>query len=80
MATDYGAGSVAEMTLLAIANNSVITLYDNTAASGTILRQITISASSSAAPVTLSMGNRQFSTGLTLVVATANSSLDIVYE
>lgn len=54
----------------------VITLYDNTAASGTTIATITIPASPQ--PVTLTY-DIAFSTGLEIVIATAAQDLTIAY-
>lgn len=54
----------------------VVTVYDNTAASGTIIATITIPASP--LPVTL-VYDATFATGLTIVTATAAQDLTVSY-
>ena len=55
---------------------SVITIYDNTAASGTIIGTITVPASPQ--PLTLRY-DATFSTGLTVKTATASSDITVLY-
>lgn len=76
----YSAGNIRNLVILSATNNSVITLYDNTAASGTVLVSFTMSTVTTNLPVTVPMDNVQFSNGLTLVVATQNASVRIGYE
>ena len=54
----------------------VVTIYDNTAASGTLIGTITIPASP--LPVTLTF-DAAFGTGLTIVTATAAQDLTVTY-
>lgn len=54
----------------------VVTVYDNTAASGTIIATITVPASP--IPVTL-IYDAAFSTGLTFVTATAAQDITVTY-
>jgi hypothetical protein len=67
------------MLVSGVVNNSVITLYDNTAASGTILW-----ASGAMGAQTLPFGvdlhQVNFFTGLTLAITAANSTVTVVYE
>jgi hypothetical protein len=55
---------------------SVVTIYDNTAGSGTVIGTITIPASP--LPVTLTY-DIHFKTGLTIVTATAASDITVSY-
>ncbi len=71
-----GPGFFKSITLNNPVATSVITIYDNTAASGTILGTITIP--SSPQPVTLSY-DIATQKGLTIVVATAASDITVSY-
>lgn len=75
----YGPGCVHGISLTGVQNNSVVTLYDNTAASGTIL-WASGSMGAGTAPFDVNMFNIPFNIGLTLVVATANSNVMVAYE
>lgn len=75
----YGPGNVHELLVSGVTNNSVITLYDNTAASGTILFS-TGSMGATTTPFALDFKGAPFFTGLTLVIATANSNATVIYE
>lgn len=60
--------------------NGVITLYDNTAGSGTKIGTITFAGTlASTGPVSVDYG-LLFNTGLTVVTATANVNLTVVYS
>jgi hypothetical protein len=75
----YGAGELKRAIISGVVNNSVITLYDNTAASGTILWSSgTMGAQTQ--PFSLDFGDLPFSTGLTLAITGANSNITVVYE
>ena len=75
-----GAGKVHGLQLSGIGNNSAMTLYDNTAASGTIL-WASGAMPNNATPFGLNFGKGiPFYTGLTLVIATANSTVITIYE
>jgi len=72
-----GAGTLSRIVINAPTATEVITMYDNTAASGTIVGKITIPASPQ--PVSLEFGVA-FATGLTVLTATATSDITIVYR
>lgn len=72
-----GAGTLSRLVLNAPTATEVITIYDNTAASGTIIGKITIPASPQ--PVSIEFGVA-FATGLTILTATASSDLTVVYR
>jgi hypothetical protein len=75
----YGAGNIHGLIVTAVTNNSVITLYDNTAASGTVIWS-SGAMGAQTQPYELEMHDIPFSIGLTVVIATANSSILIMYE
>jgi hypothetical protein len=75
----YGAGNLHGVAVSGVANNSVITLYDNTAASGTILWS-TGSMGANTVPFSIELHNIPFAIGLTLVISTANSNCVTSYE
>lgn len=73
-----GAGVLSKITVNAAAANGVITIYDNTAASGTVIATITC-------PATLLQNHYVlefdvvFATGLTIVTGTANQNITVSY-
>lgn len=71
-----GQGVLHTITLNKPTATAVITIYDNTAASGTVIGTITVPASPQ--PVTLTY-DVTFTTGLTIVTATAASDLTVSY-
>jgi hypothetical protein len=71
-----GAGILHSITFNKPLATAVITIYDNTAASGTILGIITIPANPQ--PTTL-VYDLNFTTGLTIVTATAASDITVTY-
>jgi hypothetical protein len=71
------AGMLHAITLNAPTATEVITIYDNTAGSGTKIGTITIPASPQ--PVTLTY-DVQFWTGLTIVTATATSDITVSFR
>jgi hypothetical protein len=75
----YGAGNLHGLNISGVNNNSVITLYDNTAAAGTIIFS-TGSMSTNATPFSIHFWGIPFFIGLTLVIATANSNAMVAYE
>jgi hypothetical protein len=72
-----GAGVLHTITFNAPTATEVVTIYDNGAASGTKIGTITVPASP--LPVTLTY-DIQFSTGLTVVTATATSDITVAYR
>lgn len=72
-----GPGMLRSITLNAPTATEVITIYDNTAGSGTKIGTITIPASPQ--PVTLHY-DVQFWTGLTIVTATATSDITVAFR
>ena len=75
----YGAGNIHGITISAVSNTAVVTLYDNTAASGTILWS-SGAMGAQTQPYALEMHNIPFQNGLTLVISGANASALVVYE
>jgi hypothetical protein len=75
----YGAGNLHALVISGVVNNSVVTLYDNTAASGTII-WASGSMGAQTTPFSLDFHLLPFSTGLTLVIATANCNATVIYE
>lgn len=71
-----GSGILHSITLNKPAATGVITVYDNTAASGTVLATITTPANPQ--PVTL-IYDLYFQTGLTIVTATAAQDITISF-
>lgn len=73
-----GSGVIHSLEISSVSVNSVVTIYDNTAASGTIIwASGTMPAITAPFSVKLDL---PFWTGLTLVVATADCSLVAIYE
>ena len=73
-----GAGILHTLTISTPVASSVITLYDNTAASGTVITVITLPATLLEGPMTLHY-DVAFNTGLELVVATGASVVTISF-
>jgi len=75
-----GSGLVHSLTISGVVNNSVITLYDNTAASGTVLWS-SGAMSNQTIPFSINFGiGIPFFTGLSFDIAAANSNLLIEFE
>lgn len=74
-----GAGNIQHLIVSQISNNAVITLYDNTAASGTVI-WTSGAMTTNAMPYDLEFGDIGFNIGLTLVVSGANCSVVVIYE
>lgn len=75
----YGAENIHGMVISAVTQNAVITLYDNTAASGTTIWSSCI-MSAQTQPFDLEMHNIPFSVGLTMAITGANCNVLIAYE
>ena len=75
----YGAGALRGVVISGVANNSVITLYDNTAASGTVIWSYGTMGSQTQ-PYDLDFKTLPFSIGLTLVISGASSNITVIYE
>lgn len=75
----YGLGNLHGVSISGVANNSVVTLYDNTAASGTILWS-SGAMSANATPFAIPLHGLPFFTGLTLAITAANSNCTVIYE
>jgi len=75
----YGAGNLLGISVSGVANNSVVTLYDNTAASGNIIWS-SGAQGANAVPFSINFYGLPFSVGLTLVIAAANSTVTVIYE
>ena len=74
-----GPGDLHGLNLSAIANNAQVILYDNTAASGTILYD-TGTMPANTTPLAIEMHGIGFNTGLTLVIATAAANAQVIYD
>lgn len=74
-----GPGNLHQMIVSQVSVNSVITLYDNTAASGTVL-WTSGAMPANTTPYPLDFAGIGFATGLTFVVSGAACSLTIIYE
>ena len=66
-----GSGNLHTITLNNLAASSVVTIFDNTAGSGTIIGTFTQAAAVSAVPITLTYDVR-FNIGLTIVTTNTN--------
>lgn len=75
----YGPGDFHGLILSAIANNSAITVYDNTAASGRVLFA-SGTMPPNTTPIQLDFGGINFNIGLTLVIAAASSNAVVLYD
>jgi hypothetical protein len=75
----YGAGNIRGIAISGVAQSSIITIYDNTAASGTILWSSGAMATK-ADPFNIELYNAPFSIGLTLVISGASANATVVYE
>lgn len=75
----YGAGNLHGIIISGVVNNAVVTLYDNTAASGTVLWS-SGAMSANTTPFSLDFKDLPFYTGLTLVIGTANCNATIIFE
>jgi hypothetical protein len=74
-----GSGAMHQIVISGVVNNSAITLYDNTAASGTVLWS-SGAMGALTEPFNVDLHEVPFFTGLTLVIAAANSVVTVVYE
>lgn len=74
-----GPGNLHSVILSAVLNNSIITLYDNTTATGTILWSSGALTASSIA-YNVDFKGITFNTGLTLVISGANANVAVLYE
>lgn len=74
-----GAGTVRKMIMSAVVNNAVITLYDNTAASGTIIWQ-SGTLGSQTNPTPFDFDGAPFNIGLTLVISGAAANVFLTFE
>lgn len=74
-----GAGNLHGIAISGVANNAVATLYDNTAASGTIIFS-TGAMGANTVPFAIEMHDLPFSIGLTLAITGANCNVTTIYE
>lgn len=74
-----GAGNLHGLIISSITNNANVTLYDNTAASGTIIFT-TGAMAANTIPFDLELHTIPFSNGLTLVISGANCDVLVVFE
>ena len=80
----YGAGNLHQLNISGITNGSIVTLYDNTSATGTIIyssgtMSIIVNQSNNL-PISLDFKGAPFFNGLTLVISGANSNATVIYE
>jgi hypothetical protein len=75
----YGPGDLHGLVVSGVANNSDITLYDNTAASGTVMWN-SGAMGAQTQPFSLDFGGIPFSDGLTLLIEDASSTVTVIYE
>lgn len=75
----YGTGNLHGVVISGVNNNSVVNLYDNTAASGTLLWS-SGAMGALTTPFALEMHDVPFFTGLTLEITGANSNVFVAYE
>lgn len=74
----YGSGNLHSIAIGGDNQGGIVTLYDNTAASGQIIyKSGTIQATTN---YTIDLKGVPFSTGLTLVISGANESVTVIYE
>lgn len=73
------AGVLHTLAMSAVSNNSVVTLYDNTAASGRVIWS-SGSMGAKTTPFNIDLHEVPFFIGLTLVIATANSNVTVIFE
>lgn len=78
----YGPGNLDRIVLGNVPTQAgTITIYDNTAASGTILAVLTPrSPANTFVPASIDMGNMPFATGLTIVTATNAVDMTVIFE
>lgn len=78
----FGAGNLHRVVFSSVTNGSVVTLYDNTSAAGTIIFQHTFSFGNQGGQniYPVDFGGLPFSTGLTLAITTQNANVTTVYE
>lgn len=74
-----GPGTVHALSVSSVGANSAITVYDNTAASGTTL-WASGAMGATTQPFDVDLHNSPFYTGLTIVIATSNCNLTVLYE
>lgn len=74
-----GPGNLHRLVISAVVNNAVITIYDNTAASGTII--FTSGAMpANAIPLSIDMGGLAFDVGLTVAVTASAANALVIYD
>lgn len=75
----YGPGNLHTVIISGVNNNAVITLYDNTAAAGTVIFS-TGAMGALTTPFALDFQGAPWYTGLTLAITGANANATVVYE
>lgn len=75
----YGAGNLHGLAISGVVNNAVATLYDNTAASGTVIFS-TGAMGANTVPFGVDLHDLPFSIGLTLAITGANCNVTAIYE
>lgn len=68
-----GRGVLEQIIVGSAAANGTVTVYDNTAGSGTVITTLTFGASPSPTFGSIDCGELQFQTGLTVVIATGGN-------
>jgi len=75
----YGAGIMHSLVFGGNSNGCTVTLYDNTASSGTVMYS-TGNMSANTVPFSLDLHQVPFFTGLTILISGANCNVTIIYE
>lgn len=75
----YSTGNLRGIIISGVVNNAVVTLYDNTAASGTIIWS-SGTMSNQTVPFDLDFKSIPFAIGLTMVISGANCNVLVMYE
>jgi len=74
-----GAGAIHSLSITAVANNAVITLYDSTTAAGTVIWS-SGAMSSQTQPFDIPLHGTPFFTGLTIDITAASATTVVLYE
>lgn len=75
----YGTGNLHEVVLSGVVNNSVVTIYDNTSATGEIIWS-SGAMGAQTIPISVDLKGLPFFNGLTIAITGANSNALVVYE
>jgi len=75
----YGPGNIHSLVISGVTNNAVVTLYDNTAASGTVIFT-TGAMAANTVPFSIDLGSSSFNNGLTLTVTGFAANAYVVFD